>query len=89
MNFCKPRGPQHTYYYLVVIIVARKKMQEHEMKYTFKQQKLPSKESHNKVDSNREFIRLENYAFIHSRRNFCEMIINDNKAIPENLVVVR
>ena len=24
LNFCKPRGPQHTYYYIVVIIVAGK-----------------------------------------------------------------
>ena len=32
VNFCKPRGPQHTYYYIVVIIVAGKKMQEREMK---------------------------------------------------------
>ena len=35
-----------------------------------------------------EFIWLENYALIYLRRNFCEMTINDNKAIPENLVVV-
>ena len=34
-NFCKPRGPQQTYYYIVVIIVAGKNMQESEMKYTF------------------------------------------------------
>ena len=27
-NFCKPRGPQHTYYY-------GKQMQEREKKYTF------------------------------------------------------
>ena len=35
VNFCKPRGPQYTYYYIVVIIVAGKKMQEREIKYTF------------------------------------------------------
>ena len=35
VNFCKPRGPQHTYYYIVVIIVAGKWTQEREMKYTF------------------------------------------------------
>ena len=37
----------------------------------------------------RELIRLENYALIYLRWNDCEMTINDNKAIPENLVVVR
>ena len=34
VDFCNPRGPQHTYYYIVVIIVAGKKMHEREMKYT-------------------------------------------------------
>ena len=36
----------------------------------------------------REFIKLKNYALTYSRWNFCEIIMNDNKAIPENLVVV-
>ena len=33
-NFCKPRGPQQSYYFIVVIIVAGKEMHEREMKYT-------------------------------------------------------
>ena len=41
-----------------------------------------------RVDSAREFIRLKKYALIYFRLYFCEMTIND-KAIPENLVVVR
>ena len=33
-NFCKPRGPQHTYYYIGIITVAGKNMHEGEIKYT-------------------------------------------------------
>ena len=33
--------------------------------------------------------RLENYALIYLRLNFCDMTINDNKAIPEHLFDVR
>ena len=42
-----------------------------------------------RVDSVIDFIRLGNYALIYLRFNFFAMIINDNKAIIENLVVVR
>ena len=40
------------------------------------------------VDSVMVFIRLENYARIYGRWNFCGMIINEIKVIPENLVGV-
>ena len=39
-----------------------------------------------RVDSVIEFIRLDNYALIYWGRKFCEMIVNDYKAIHENLV---
>ena len=45
--------------------------------------------SNHRVDSYREFISLQNYALNYLSWNFCEMTMNDNKPILENLVVVR
>ena len=41
-----------------------------------------------RADSVIEFIALENYALNYLSKNIYEMTMNDNKPIPENLVVV-
>ena len=41
------------------------------------------------IIKNTVLIRLKNYALIYSTWNFCDMTMNDNKAIPDNLVVAR